>query len=129
MAEPRIVNWACGEHPFLLRIGEAEALDDLTTSGVADFRWRCREGVARGSLGFAPVRTREVFDCVRLGLIGGGMDSEKARKLALRGMDEAEFSELVMICFEVVGDFHRGKAYDQPGKGVAVEATATTGSE
>lgn len=57
MAEPKIINWACGEHPFMLRIGEAEALDDLTRDGVADFRYRCRDGIERGSLGFSPVRT------------------------------------------------------------------------
>lgn len=125
MAEPKIINWACGEHPFMLRIGEAEALDDLTRDGVADFRYRCREGVERGSLGFSPVRTREVIDGLRLGLIGGGMEPEAARKLALRGMEEGEFAELVMICFEVVSDFHRGKAYDQLEKPVAVEATET----
>lgn len=125
MAEPKIINWACGEHPFMLRIGEAEALDDLTPDGVADFRFRCRDGVARGSLGYSPVRTREVIDCLRLGLIGGGMEPEAARKLALRGMEEGEFTELVMICFEVMSEFHRGKAYDQPEKPAAVEATET----
>src|SRR5690606_4695061 len=96
-----------------------------TRDGVADFRFRCRDGVERGSLGFSPVRTREVIDCLRLGLLGGGMEPEAARKLALRGMEEGEFSELVMICFEVVSEFHRGKAYDQPEKPAAVEATET----
>ena len=125
MAEPKIINWACGEHPFMLRIGEAEALDDLTRDGVADFRYRCRDGIERGSLGFSPVRTREVIDCLRLGLVGGGMEPEKARQLALRGIEEGEFTELVMICYEVISEFHRGKAYDAPGKPVAVEATET----
>lgn len=129
MAEPKIVNWSLGEHPFLLRIGEAEALDDLTPAGLADFRYRCRDGVDRGSLAFSPVRVREVIDCLRLGLVGGGMDPDKARKMALRAMEECEFSELVMICFTIVTEFFSGKDHDQPGKSEAVEAGREAGGE
>lgn len=129
MAEPKIVNWSLGEHPFQIRIGEAEALDDLTPAGLADFRYRCRDGVERGSLAFAPVRVREVIDCIRLGLIGGGMDPDGARKMAMRAMEEAEFAELVMICFTIVTEFFSGKAHDQPEKGEAAEASQMTGKE
>lgn len=119
MAEPETINWTCGEHRFGLRIGEAEALDDLTPQGISDLRFRLRQGVERGSLGFAPVRIREVIDCLRLALIGGGMASDEARRLALRGMEEAEFSELVTICYTVLTRFLSGKPHDTPEKPAA----------
>ena len=48
--EPIKANWPCGEDEFLLRIGELEALDDLTAAGVLDLRWRLSQGMQRGSL-------------------------------------------------------------------------------
>ncbi|ADO43116.1 GTA-gp10 family protein [Ketogulonicigenium vulgare] len=127
MAEAQVINWTCGEHAFRLRIGEAEALDDLTPQGIADFRFRCRQGIERGSLGFSPVRVREVIDCIRLGLIGGGMEGDAARALALRAMEEADFAELVKICYGIVTGFFSGKDHDQPEKPVAAEMTDENG--
>ena len=125
MAEPEVINWCCGEHPFRLRIGEAEALDDLTGQGMLDFRWRIATGLERGSLAYSPVKVREVVECIRLGLIGGSMDSAQARKLALRAFEEGEFSELVTICFTITSSCLAGKDHDTPGKPVAAEATPT----
>ena len=76
--EPVRLNWGCGEDDFLLRIGELEALDDLTSDGVLDLRYRLSLGQQRGSLAFSPVRIREVMACIRLGLIGAGMERGKA---------------------------------------------------
>ena len=125
MSEPEIVNWTCGEHPFQLRIGEAEALDDLTPAGMADFLWRCRVGVERGSLRYSTVRQREVIDCIRLGLIGGGMASDEARKLTLRGWQEAPFEELVTICWTIGTACLAGKEHDQPEKPAAARTKRT----
>ncbi len=116
MAEPKVINWCCGEHPFLMRIGEAEALDDITKDGVADFLYRLLKGKERGSLAYSPVRQREVIDCIRLGLIGGGMAADEARKLALRAWEEGDFGELVLICASVIGLCLSGKEHDQPEK-------------
>ncbi|WP_273688459.1 GTA-gp10 family protein [Ketogulonicigenium vulgare] len=126
MAEPRIVNWACGEHAFRLRIGEAEALDDLTPQGVADLRYRLRTGLARGGPSYAPVKVREMVDCLRLGLVGAGMDAKVARELALRGIEEADFAEVTAIAYHIVTDFLSGKDHDQPEKTEAAEATDLT---
>lgn len=119
MAEAKWINWGCGEHPFLLKIGECEALDDLTADGIADFRYRLAQGIERGALSHAPVKTREVIDCIRLGLIGGGMDSQAARSLALRAHDECSRDQLNMICYSVLTAALTGKEHDQPGKPVA----------
>lgn len=122
MSEAEIINWTCGEHPFKMNIGEAEALDDLTQAGISDFLYRCQMGMERGSLRFSPVRQREVVDCIRLGLIGGGMDAGAARKLSLRAWQEAPFDELVRISHQVVMNCLGGKEHDQPEK---TEAAAT----
>ena len=66
-----------------------------------------------------------MVECIRLGLIGGGMDSAQARKLALRAFEEGEFSELVTICFTITSSCLAGKDHDTPGKPVAAEATPT----
>lgn len=121
--EPRVINWCCGEHPFRLRIGEAEALDDATKEGIADLLYRLQLGRERGSFAYSPVKTREVIDCIRLGLIGAGMGADEARKLALRGWEEGDFSELVVLCITVLGVAMSGKEHDQPGKPDAGEAT------
>lgn len=116
MAEPKVINWGCGEHPFFLRIGECEALDDLTPAGMANFRWRLSQGMERGALSNAPVKTREVINCIRLGLIGGGMDGTEARKIALRAHDECSRDQLVMICFTICTAAISGKDHDPLGK-------------
>lgn len=123
MSEPKVLNWCCGEHPFRLRIGEAEALDDLTSDGISDFLYRLLVGRDRGSLAYAKVKQREVIDCIRLGLIGGGMEPSAARSLALRGWEEGDFGELVMICATVIGVALAGKEHDQPEKPEAAEAS------
>lgn len=129
MSEPKLINWRLGEHAFRMRIGEAEALDDLTPAGIADLRFRLRIGVDRGSLAYSPVKVREVIDCLRLGLIGGGMRGDAARALAIRAMEEVEFSELVTICFTVLSEFLSGKEHDTPEKPAAAEAMRAPLSE
>lgn len=126
MAEPKVINWCCGEHPFRLRIGEAEALDDLTKDGIADFLRRLLAGKEHGSLAYSPVKQREVIDGIRLGLIGGGMAPEEARKLALRAWEEGDFGELVLICASVIGLCLSGKEHDQPEKPARRKRKATT---
>lgn len=126
--EPHVLNWCCGEHPFRLRIGEAEALDDATNDGIADLLYRLQMGRARGSFAYSPVRTRELVDCIRLGLIGGGMDGAEARKLALRSWEEGDFGELVVLCITVLGVAMSGKDHDQPGKPEAAVAAKKSGS-
>lgn len=126
MAEPKTINWCCGEHLFRLRIGEAEALDDLTKDGIADFLHRLLAGKERGSLAYSPVKQREVIECIRLGLIGGGMAADEARKLALRAWEEGDFGELVLICASVIGFCLAGKVHDQPEKPVRRKRKPTT---
>lgn len=119
--EPIKLNWPGGEHDFLLRIGELEALDDLTDAGVLDLRYRLSLGQVRGSLGYSPVKIREIIACVRLGLIGGGMKREDAERRAKDAFINGDVSELNLLAFTIISNSLRAKAHDPLGEPEAVE--------
>lgn len=115
------LNWPGGEHPFLLRIGELEALDDLTDAGVMDFRYRLSLGHMRGSLAYAPVKTREVIACIRLGLMGGGMERPKAEVAAKEAFILGDAAELNLLAFTIISNSLRSKEHDPVGEALAAE--------
>lgn len=119
--EPIKANWVCGEDEFLLRIGDLEALDDLTPDGVLDLRYRLAQGQQRGSLAYSPVRIREVIACLRLGLIGAGMDRGKAEVKAKNAMIDGDVSELNLLAFTIISNSLKGKDHDPLGGDLAVE--------
>lgn len=110
------LNWPGGEDEFLLRIGELEALDDKTAEGVLDFRYRLSLGLQRGSLAYAPVKIREVMDCLRLGLIGGGLDRKEAERKVRIAFEDGDMAELNLAAFTVVSHSLAGKAHDPVGE-------------
>lgn len=110
------MNWPSGEDEFLLRIGELEALDDLTDSGVLDLRYRLSLGVERGSLGYSPVKVREVMACLRLGLIGAGMERQKAERKARQAFIDGEISELNLLAFTIISRAFAAKEHDPLGE-------------
>ena len=120
--EPLKMNWVCGEDEFLLRIGELEALDDLTSDGVLDLRYRLSLGQQRGSLAYSPVRVREVMACLRLGLIGAGMDRQKAEMKAKNAIIDGDISELNLLAFTVISNSLKGKEHDPLGEAQAEES-------
>ncbi|MDN3713447.1 GTA-gp10 family protein [Paracoccus cavernae] len=114
--DPAVLNWPCGEDPFLLRIGELEALDDLTAEGVLDLRWRLAQGAHRGSLAYAPVKVREVIACLRLGLIGAGMDRATAERKSRQAFEEGDIGALNLIAFTILSNAFAGKEHDPVGR-------------
>lgn len=116
MAEPYIANWPSGEDSFLLRIGELEALDDLTEAGVLDLRFRLSQGVQRGSLAYAPVKVREIMACLRLGLIGAGMDRSTAERKSKQAIVDGDISELNLLAFTIISKAFAGKDHDPLGE-------------
>ena len=128
MAEPFVANWASGEDEFLLRIGELEALDDLTDAGALDLRYRLSQGVQRGSLAYSPVKVREVMACLRLGLIGAGMDRQKADRKVKQAFEDADISELNVLAFTILSRAFAGKEHDPVGEGEAGAATDESAS-
>ena len=119
--EPIKLNWPGGEDDFLLRLGELEALDDQTEAGVLDFRYRLSLGQARGSLAYSPVKVREVIACLRLGLIGAGMERGEAERRVKEAFINGDVSALNLLCFTVVSHSLSGKEHDPVGEDQAVE--------
>lgn len=119
--EPVRLNWPGGEHDFLLRIGELEALDDMTDAGVLDLRYRLSMGQARGSLAYSPVKIREIIACIRLGLIGGGMKREDAERRVKEAFINGDVSELNLLAFTIISNSLRAKEHDPLGEETAAE--------
>ena len=117
------MNWQSGEDEFLLRIGELEALDDLTESGVLDLRYRLSLGVDRGSLGYSPVKVREIMSCLRLGLIGAGMERQKAERKVKQAVEEADISSLNLLAFTIISRAFSAKDHDPLGEAEGEAAT------
>lgn len=120
--------WASGDDLFLLRIGELEALDDLTEAGVLDFRYRLSQGAQRGSLAYSPVKVREVLACLRLGLMGAGMERKTAERKVRQAFEDADISELNLLAFSILSQAFAGKEHDPVGEQEAGEATNASGS-
>lgn len=114
-------NWSIGEDYFLLRLGEIEALDDSTEAGALDLRARLVEGYERGGFERARVKMREINNCIRLGLIGAGMDQAKAADRAKRAMEYVDIANRNMLCFTVLSKAFAGKPHDPVGEAGAVE--------
>lgn len=121
MMEALTLNWPGGEDHFLLRLGELEALDDVTSAGVLDLRYRLSLGGDRGSMGYAPVKIREVISAIRLGLIGAGMDRKSAERKAKQGFEDGDISALNLLCYEVISHSLSGKEHDPVGEVAAEE--------
>lgn len=124
--EPARLNWVCGEDEFLLRIGELEALDDLTEAGVLDLRYRLSQGVQRGSLAYSPVKVREVIATIRLGLIGAGMDRGKAEVKAKNAFIDGDVAELNILAFTIISNSLKAKEHDPVGEAEAGAATSAS---
>lgn len=128
--EPVTLNWSQGEDEFLLRIGELEALDDSTNEGVLDLRYRLSLGQHRGTLAYSPVKVREIIDCLRLGLIGAGMERNKAAEKAKRAFEDDDVSVLNLMAFTIISHSLSGKDHDQPGgEKAAAEETHASSSD
>lgn len=99
MAEPIEMIWAGGEHPFLLRIGELRAVDDRCSGGAF---------AAWGRLLARRPFVDDVYEVIRLGLIGGGMKAEDAKVLVAKAEDQVGIGDLMPIAAAVLfRAFHR----------------------
>lgn len=126
--EAERILWASGEDDFLLRIGELEALDDLTAAGVLDLRYRLSQGVQRGSLAYSPVKVREVLSCIRLGLQGAGMDRNTADRKVKQAFEDGDIAELNLLAFTILSKAFAAKEHDPLGEGKAGEEKAESAS-
>lgn len=114
--QPERLVWAGGEHDFLLAaIGQLKALEQSRDSGPLEIYVRIVNGTYRGD---------DITEVLRLGLIGGGMDKDEARKLVVGSLNLASINSLRVTAIAVLNNtlFWDGRG-DEPGEAQAGEAT------
>lgn len=84
---PLTQTWPGGEHPFRLALAQLEALQQGTDAGPEWLVMKLNSGQWLAT---------EVFDILRLGLIGGGMPDGRARQIVT-----AAFDRHPLIAFKV----------------------------
>ena len=81
------LTWQGGSHNFSFAIGELRALQDETDSGPGQVLARLNSGAWR---------IDDLICTLKFGLIGGGMDPEKAGRLVQRVFDEGNLFSLAL---------------------------------
>ncbi|MDO5658288.1 MAG: gene transfer agent family protein [Paracoccus sp. (in: a-proteobacteria)] len=105
MQEPVILNWAGGEHPFLLCIGELLALEEACNAGVAVIFGRLAASLHHSLEWYV----NDVTQVIRLGLIGGGMDKAQAARLVEMTADRVGLMALAPLALSVLMSSLKGQ--------------------
>lgn len=113
MARGVEITWAGGEHEFLLTIELLRALQEKCDAGPAHVLNR---------LSSARWHVDDVIQPIRLGLEGGGMSKEEARKLVKLHVEDAPLSLSVMTAQAVLASALFGTQDDEVGESEAGEA-------
>lgn len=82
-----------GEHTFRLRIGELRALQEKCDAGPAFILQRLRDG---------SWKVDDIRETLRLGLIGGGMEQQKALELVLDHVDAVPLAQNLVNAHAVI---------------------------
>lgn len=120
------LNWAGGEHSFALRIGELQALQDITGEGPGASLQRLYMSMQTSAM-MGGWKIADVIDTVRLGLIGGGMERVEAVKLVQVAVDRRGITALVTTACEVLLDALIEKDPDS-GEAEGMPSPATNGT-
>ena len=110
------LTWAGGEHAFLLTIDLLRALQDKCDAGPAFILKR---------LGQSEWMVDDVVSTIRLGLEGGGMEKEAARKLVAKVLDDRPITELVITAQAILMAALYGMEDDPTGESQAGESGRT----
>lgn len=109
------LTWAGGEHSFSLTIDLLRALQMKCDAGpqfvlerLTSRRWM----------------VDDVIEPIRLGLEGGGMPKDEARKLVMRVIHDRPITEFVLTAQAVMMSALFGSEDDMPGEGKAGEGRA-----
>lgn len=92
------VAWPGGDHPFRLGLGELRAVQDKCDAGPELILQRIRMGIWK---------VDDLFEVLRFGLIGGGMDRSAATKLVQDTFDRTPLLEfkvpaLAILAFALI---------------------------
>lgn len=113
--EPVIVQWPGGEHPMKLALAELEGLQGKTDAGPEFLLNKLRLGQWSAS---------DLFEVIRWGLIGGGMDHIEAEKLMKRVFDQHPLGLFKLAALTVLAHALYGPADDAVGEdGPVMEPT------
>lgn len=112
------LNWPGGEHAFRLRLGELQALQEKCDAGPEMVLQRIRLGVWQ---------VNDLFETLRFGLIGGGMDRDAARKMVIDAFERTPLMEFKTPAIEVLAAALIGVPDDPAGEPLpAGDPTPTT---
>lgn len=117
------LTWADGEYRFRLPIGQLRELQDKTGAGPFAIYKRLADGTWF---------VDDIRESIRLGLIGGGMQAEKALLLVKRYVDDRPLGVNVLTAQSILLAAVIGVPEDQVGKArpeeTATEATGASSS-
>lgn len=115
MARGVDLTWAGGEHTFLLTVDLLRAVQDKCDAGPAYILER---------LSTRRWHVDDVLAPIRLGLEGGGMDKEEARKMVKRHVEDEPLAASVLTAQAVLMSVLYGAADEDDGDGDSGEAPA-----
>lgn len=100
--------WDGGEHPFRLGLGQLRALQSATGVGPL---------FLLGRITGSQWLVDDIIDTVRLGLIGGGMSEEAAKKLVVQVFehDTPALYRSVLVAVRILSDAVMGEPTDPVG--------------
>lgn len=111
MARGVDLTWPGGEHTFLLTIELLRALQEKCDAGPA---W------VLARLGSQQWRVDDVVSTIRLGLEGGGLDKEEARRLVKRHVEDRPLTESVLTAQAVLmAALYGGEEATEPGEAMS----------
>ena len=105
--QPVMLVWPGGEHPFHLALGEFEGLQQKTDCGPEYLLLKLRSGQWSAS---------ELFETLRFGLIGGGMDQDAALKAVRNAFDRHPLISFKVPALAVLVGGLYGPADDPAGE-------------
>ena len=101
------LTWIGGEHPFALALGNLRAVQRHCDAGPLQIFDR---------LGNGTWRVDDVFEVIRQGLIGGGMEQKEAGPLVAGLMDRHALVDFVLTARAVLAASLMGEEDDPVGK-------------
>lgn len=105
------IAWADGEHTFRLGIKQLEELQEKCNAGPP---------LVMARLSARMWFLHDVRETLRLGLVGGGMEPEKARLLVNRYAADGHLMKAALVAYTVITTALVGPA-DEPGKSAAAK--------
>ena len=113
------INWVQGEHDFALNIGELRALQKNCDAGPELILTRLQAG---------SWMVDDIFEVLRLGLIGAGMENKMAGPMVRRAFDESPALALKLPAYRVLAAALIGEADDPVGEVEGVKPETDSGS-